>query len=226
MPPDPSKVAAPATATTPSVPVEEAPLRRALAVTLIKTGGSGTTEDAAAVAVELEKMPLAELQQMQRNGTRVVACRGSVTDYLTELKGVAPRGWPPGATWDSVPGLFKPERNEVVIATHPTSDTDPTRRVPPTGEGHGASSLVIHESGHSLDYRTGHLSASDANFKAAYAADAANLPPYLAQGGDAGPEEAFAETLALSVSHGADAAHYPHLMNYWATQDPFTQGHS
>src|SRR5262249_23172847 len=47
---------------------------------------------------------------------KVIACRGSVTDYRTDLKGVQPRGWPPGSTWDKVPGSNTPDKNEVVIA--------------------------------------------------------------------------------------------------------------
>ena len=69
----------------------------------MKTGGSGTAEDAKLVAESLAKLPKSTLEQMQKNGTKVIACRGSVTDYRTDLRGVQPRGGPPGATWDKVP---------------------------------------------------------------------------------------------------------------------------
>lgn len=208
--------------TAPPTNVDEAQLRLALAARLTRAGGTGTAEDVAAVVGELSKMPLKALLQMQKNGTKVVACRGSVTDYLASYRGLAPRGWPPGSTWDQVPGFFEPSRNEVVIGTEASSAADETRRVPPFGHGHGSSNMVLHESGHSLDYRGNTISAHDANFKAAYAADLANLPPYLAQTGGAGPEEAFAESLALSVTQVSPAEHYPHLMQYWADHSPFT----
>jgi hypothetical protein len=195
-------------------------VRRALAVRLLKAGGAGTPDDVAAVLTELARMPLAELQQMKHNRTKVVACRESVTDYLTDLKGVTPRGWPPGSTWDSVPGLFSPEKNEVVIATRAASATDSARRVPVSGEGHGSVNMVLHECGHSLD-AFGHFSASDPAFRADYAADLPTLPPYFAQPGIAGPQESFAETLALAATGTPGGATFPHLMEFWASHDPF-----
>lgn len=199
--------------------VDEAQLRRALAVQLTKIGGSGTAEDVAAVIDEVAKLPLLALRQMQANGTKVVACRNSVTDYMPELKGQAPRGWPPGSTWDAVPGLFYPGKNEVVVGTRASASGG--RVVPPTGEGHGATSLVVHESGHSLDYRGGMVSSKDAAFLAAYEADKAKLPPYLQQAPPAGHEEAFAESLSISATHSPQGASMPNLMAYWQNHNPF-----
>src|SRR5690242_4531611 len=121
----------------------------ALATSLVKTGGSGTAEDAKLVAESLAKLPKSTLEQMQKNGTKVIACRDSVTDYRTDLKGVQPRGWPPGATWDKVPGSNTPDKNEVVIAVI-GHGTPAGPHVPNTGEGHGSVNLAAHESTHSI----------------------------------------------------------------------------
>lgn len=189
--------------------------RRAVARRLVRAGGSATQEDVDAVVGELEKMPLAQLQQMERNGTKVVAARGSVTDARTDLRGVQPRGWPPGKTWDQVPGAFMPDTNEVVVATQ--AGPNGSRQVPPTGSSHGSANLVLHEAGHALDYRGGKPSDS-AEFQRAYEADRAAMPPYLQQPGNAGREEAYAETLALYLQDPAECRRrYPNLSRYWDT---------
>jgi peptidoglycan hydrolase-like protein with peptidoglycan-binding domain len=189
--------------------------RRAVARRLVRAGGSATQEDVDAVVGELEKMPLAQLEQMERNGTKVVAARGSVTDARTDLRGVQPRGWPPGKTWDQVPGAFMPDTNEVVVATQ--AGPNGSRQVPPTGSSHGSANLVLHEAGHALDYRGGKPSDS-AEFQRAYEADRAAMPAYLQQPGNAGREEAYAETLALYLQDPAECRRrYPNLSRYWDT---------
>lgn len=191
--------------------------RRAVARRLVRPGGSGTQEDVDAVVAELEKMPLAELQQMERNGTKVVACRGSVTDHRTDLHGVQPRGWPPGKTWDDVPGAFVPDRNEVVIATR--AGANGQREIPPTGSSHGSASLVLHEAGHAMDHVGGEVSQNDAAFRAAYDADQAAMPEYLRQPGEAGRSEAYAESHALYLQDPAECRRrYPNLARYWDTK--------
>src|SRR5580698_1821797 len=102
----------------PPVPTaEQLKARKEVAKRRTSVEGHGTDSDAALVVEQLAKMPKALLDALEKNGTKVKVCRGSVTDYLTELKGVKPRGWPPGATWDNVPGLQQPGKKEVVIAT-------------------------------------------------------------------------------------------------------------
>ena len=182
---------------------------REIAARLVRAGGSGTAEDAAVVAAELARLPVNVLQYMEAKGVRVVAARGSVTDYLTHLRGVRPRGWPPGATWDTVPGLAN--GNEVVIAVR-------DGRVPASGNGHGAYSLVIHETFHAVDNAGRSLSSSQA-FKDARQADLAALPPYLQQAGDAGLQETFAESAARYF--GGDTtlqSQWPHLYAFWESQ--------
>jgi Flp pilus assembly pilin Flp len=179
-----------------------------IASRIVRAGGSGTKEDAAIVAQELAKLPVNVLSWIEQKGITVVAAKGSVTDYLTHLKGVRPRGWPPGSTWDTVPGLANGK--EVVIAVR-------NGRVPPTGDGHGAFSLVIHETFHAIDNAGSGLSKTP-DFVAARTADAAALDPYLSQAGEAGQQETFAESAARFF--GGDPKlkkAQPGLYKYWET---------
>ena len=117
-----------------------------IARTMVKPGGTGTDEDAEAVATHLAVFP-PELLLFARDRLKVdvVACRNAVTDYRPQLGGQLPRGWDQGSRWDNVPGvaLFK----TAVIATKPRGD----KRIPsPTG--HGSYNLVGHEFLHSFNF--------------------------------------------------------------------------
>ena len=182
-----------------------------LATSLVKTGGSGTAEDAKLVAESLAKLPKSTLEQMQKNGTKVIACRNSVTDYRTDLKGVQPRGWPPGSTWDKVPGSNMRDKNEVVIAVT-GHGTAAGAHVPKTGEGHGSVNMAAHEATHSIDRGSPSASESD-DFKKARDADMAKLPDYEKQAGEGGPRETYAESAARHAE-GKDAD-TPNLKKYW-----------
>jgi hypothetical protein len=182
---------------------------REIAARIVRPGGTGTADDAAIVAAELATLPVEVLRYMEANGVRVVAARQSVTDYLTELKGVQPRGWPPGSTWDSVPGLAR--GTEVVIAVR-------NGRVPPTGDGHGAYSLLFHEGFHGIDHAGGELSHSQA-FRDARQADFAALSAYEQQAGDAGLQETFAETAARYFAGDPTLqTQLPNLYAFWESQ--------
>jgi hypothetical protein len=183
----------------------------ALATSLVKTGGSGTAEDAKLVAQSLAKLPKSSLEQMQKNGTTVIACRGSVTDYRTDLKGVTPRGHPPGSTWDKVPGVNNNARNEVVIAVV-GHGTPAGAHVPKAGEGHGSVNMVVHEATHSLDRGSPSPSQSD-DFRKAREADMDKLSNYEKQAGAAGAQETYAESAARHAE-GKDQG-TPNLKKYW-----------
>ena len=187
-----------------------------LARALVRAGGSGTGADVQAVVAEIARIPAPVLRAAERAGITVVACRGSVTDHLRQLRGQTPRGWPPGVTWDTVPGLYWPQAHEVVVAT--SAGAGGGRRVPPPGSGHGASSLAFHELLHGLDYEhaLGSYGATDPAFRDAWRSDRAALDPYLAQPEPAGPEEAFAELAADALLGDPQvAARTPHLARYF-----------
>ena len=210
------------TTTTPTSNVDAAAAERLeKARSLVRAGGTGTQADAEAVARAMQNLPAALLEKAQGK-VDIVACRGAITDYMTELKGVRPRGWPPGSTWDIVPGVFNPNTNEVVVGTLGSATN---RRVPAKGEGHGSADVVFHELAHALDDAsvlnpgTGRAS-HDADFRAAYAKDLDSLrkhnETYLLQEGDAGPQEAYAETFARYFRRDPTLrTELPGMYEYW-----------
>jgi len=186
--------------------------RLELARELTQKGGTGTDADKELVARDLAKLPKSTLEQMKANGTKVVACRGSVTDYDASLRGVQPRGWPAGSTWDQVPGMYDPNSNEVVVATV-GHGTPAGAHVPGTGEGHGSADMPVHEALHSIDDRASgsHLSTGT-DFNTARNGDFASLGGYEQQAGSAGQEETFAESGARFYGGGGGTSH---LDGYW-----------
>jgi hypothetical protein len=176
--------------------------------------------DRALVAAELSKLPPHVLQRMEDNGTTVAVCRDSVTEVRTDLAGVTPRGWPPGTSWDTVPGLYDPNTNTVIVATR-GHDQDDGPYVPPTGDGHGSSNLVLHEAMHSVDHHGpdgNHISETDQDFIDARNNDAAIMADgYEGAANPAGAEEAYAESAARYYGGDPDdAANHPGLHEYWA----------
>jgi hypothetical protein len=186
-----------------------------LAQALIRIGGSADPSDKALVVEQLSLFPVEILTRLKNDGTTIVVCRVSVTDYLTQLRGVQPRGWPRGSTWDSVPGVFYPETNEVVLAVV-GHNTPVGPHMAATGEGQGSANVMLHESAHGVDMGDGtpFLSATPA-FINARNADLNQLSSYERQPSPAGEEETFAESAARFYT-GQDAS-MPNLHGYWAS---------
>jgi hypothetical protein len=192
----------------------EAARRLSVARDLCVAGGSATEGDRVVVAIELSRMPGEALDVLRRAGTRVVVCRGVVTEHRPDLAGARPRGWPPGFTWNDVPGLYDGARNEVLVTTRGHAPRS-AGRVPVTGEGHASASLAVHVACHAVDARGGSPSSSP-GFRAARAADRDALPEYCRQPGSAGLDESWAESAAVfSAGPGEMAASLPHLHRYW-----------
>lgn len=189
----------------------------ALLDSLLIAGGTGTAADLAAVRAEVARLSASILAFFASKSVRIVACRGSVTDFETSLRGKRPRSWPPGATWDTVPGTYLQERKRVVVAT---VDSGGRRVVPVSGQGHGSFNLAVHEAMHGHDIESGRRLTKSKKFKAARKADSGRLPEYLLQKGNAGLEETFAESAARHF--GGDPAlarDWPALAAWWAA-DP------
>lgn len=193
------------------------------AFNLTRSHGTADDMDRALVAAELSRMPPHVLQRMEDNGTTVAVCRNSVTEVRTDLQGVQPRGWPAGTSWDTVPGLYDPGSNQVIIATR-GHGTEEGAHVPRTGDGHGSSNLVMHESMHSVDHHGPNgqnISDTDQNFVNARNNDPAMMADgYEGSANAAGAEEAYAESAARYYSGDPnDAANHPGAHNYWES-DP------
>ena len=85
---------------------------------LLGLGGSADASDLAAVRSTAAQLPSQVLSFLRMKGARIIVCRGSITDHAKDLKGVRPRGWPAGMTWDIVPGVYLPNRKQVVDVAH------------------------------------------------------------------------------------------------------------
>jgi len=131
-----------------------------------------------------------------KSGAKVVAVH-HLTDAMPELKGVAPRGWPAGATWDAVDGCWSSGKDEIIVAEQ--------RQL--IGSGNWVASgrtdeVLRHETGHTVDFTIKTMSEHQ-DFKNAYDADSQAIPAadknqmaYFLQPGAAGREEAAAESVA------------------------------
>lgn len=189
----------------------------ALAAALVVAGGSGTAADVAAVRPEIARLPVDILSFLVGKKAKVVACRGSVTDVETSLRGVVPRGWEtlkPRRTWDSVPGTYLAKGKRVIVAT--TAAPGGGRKVPDMGAGHGSANLAVHETLHGR-HRLASSVLKSKRFKQARQADFARLPDYLRQDGVAGLEETYAESGARFFQRDPKlAADWPALFAFWS----------
>lgn len=180
---------------------------RTMAQALVVVAGTAGNADKAVVVTELLKMPQAALEVLRDEGAKVWVCKNSVTEIRADLRGVRPRGWPVGKTWDNVPGLFDPGNNRTIIATRGGV-------VPATGDGHGSHNLVIHEVGHAVDHNS--AASNSPAFVASRDADKAGLSAYEKQAGTAGKEETYAESMGRYYGGDAtDKANNPNLNEYW-----------
>ncbi|MEU3162908.1 phage minor capsid protein [Streptosporangium sp. NPDC006930] len=111
---------------------------------------------------------------------------GAIPDFMPELRGVQPRGWAPGKTWDAVTGAYDPKSRRVMVGS---------------GHGHGSTSVCLHETGHALDHALGRA-ASSPEWRSLHAdAVSHGVSPYYAQAGEAGRQEMWAEAFAAWTMH-------------------------
>ena len=156
------------------------------------------------VAVALTSIPPRALKAMADSGIRIRAGT-KVTDLKPELKGVHPRGWPAGMTWDTADGFFDRAAKEVNVAEfyRPVGQKEfvPSTRV---------RGVASHETGHAFDKALDTPSATSRSFADAYAADVKSIPKaakgglrYFLQKGKAGRSEAFAEVFGWNTGAGS-----------------------
>jgi len=139
---------------------------------------------------------------------------GKTSDAYPALKGVTPRGWPPGTTWDDADATNQRSTKEITInETYHNNKTNKFERNPRVEGG------VKHETGHAVDIALGDYSHTD-EFKKAYDQDVARMTPaerarfkYLLQPGQAGHEETFAELFGAINGSSANAKETQALLN-------------
>jgi hypothetical protein len=156
----------------------------------IRAGGSATGDDAKVLATTMKGMSQKAIETLTKADIHTECCRGPITDAFPELAGVKPTGWPETASWDQVPGVYKPDKKAVVVGT--VDDGSGKRKVPGKGEGHGAIDLFGHEAGHAFDAADGGSKRNDAGFLAARNADKASGA--LKGTRDGGPDNYFLTT--------------------------------
>lgn len=102
-------------------------------------------EHASAVAqhlVDLSKLPPELINRFIDSGGSVIVGNGAITEIdpnLARLKGVQPRGWPKGTSYDDVAGVFNPQTATVVLGNIPGAINTPV------------SNFAFHEFGHGID---------------------------------------------------------------------------
>jgi len=185
---------------------------------LVRPGGTGDAHDVACVAAELAHLPPPALAIMRDKKLVVIACRGSVTNFATYLRGQHPRGWQEAGrdeTWDAVPGAYLPKDGVVAIATMAAPDG---ARVLPDSRLQGSFNIVVHETMHGIDYAFGRARSKEPHFLAARDAEVArtSLSAYETQAGDAGHEETYAESAARSFCNAPGLDRTPDLTGFWA----------
>lgn len=111
-------------------------------------------------------------------------------DRQERFRGIRPRGWSEGSTWDIVPGAYN-SQDRYVIA----------------GKGqHGTMSLLLHEYGHAAGDTLGY--DNDARLVALHRSQYDRLVPYHQQGGPggyAGRQEFLADAFAHTLIDRATA---------------------
>jgi toxin lethal factor len=129
---------------------------------------------------------------MARKGATVNLFDGgsvAVHPDMAKYANQQPRGWPPGSTWEQVPGVADGKNIYVAV------DSD----------NHGSGSIMLHEFGHAVDAANGYLVDKPA-WKTAYDAVVAvhkdDLSPYFLQEGHAGLSEMWAEVFVHWGSNG------------------------
>ena len=98
-------------------------------------------KDAASIIASLSKIPYNQLEALKNEKVYIKLFTGKLTDHPSagHLKGVVPKGYKSGKTWDDVPGMGG---GKMVLVKIGHSER---------GKGHGSVNLELHEIAHSID---------------------------------------------------------------------------
>lgn len=158
---------------------------------------------------EIEKMPAKDRQLLADKGIHYDVVN-KMYDLDPKFATQQPRGWKAGSTYNDADGMYMPDRKSIVVAEN--TNRGPSQRT---------DGVVHHETGHAVDDAMGEWSHSD-EFKKAYDADVAKMSPsekiqqhYLLQDGDAGKEEAAAETYGALNGTSANPSETQEVRQDW-----------
>ena len=157
----------------------------------------------------LEKIPAGARRTVAASGAQV-AMGEFVTDIWPKLKGVKPRGWPEGMTWDNADGMFS-RGNKVIGVSEKRNDY-----LGLPVKSNRTSGVLNHEFGHAFDDAFSPPISESAEFQQAYEADVKSISErdqkllsYFLQSGDAGKSEAVAEGFAIIAGAAGSASLAP-----------------
>jgi hypothetical protein len=139
-----------------------------------QTPGSTVSEAfVAEVDAALKRLPERIHDSLHRDGYKVVIAR-YLTDAFPQLRGVKPRGWPEGSTWDNCDALFEPGSKTVGIAEYYYADTEHRRSI----RNFRVPGVTNHEVGHAVDDHQGYLSART-SFQRQHRQDVSRMDPVV-----------------------------------------------
>jgi len=161
-----------------------------------RTVGKVSEEHIKEIQEGMDKIPLGVKKVLSDYGLQPVTADFAST-FDPGLKGLTPRGWPKGHTWDNTEGFFR-EGSKTMVVTE--------KNINPWSHKEEAVShfrkiyVLRHETGHALDAALKNPSSS-VEFMKAYNLDVAEIRKagkgakhsYYLQSGSAGSEETFAE---------------------------------
>jgi len=168
------------------------------------------------VEKSLEGVPVKVANRVNRNGG-AVRIGDSVTEIDPTLKGVTPRGWPDGSTWDEAEGFFWTSEKAVVFAEKHKFNGKWMQTSPERIAGG-----VPHEYGHMVDefgrkeIKKGQMFSKENAFRKAWGKDikamsvedSRRLDYFTGNvSADAARSEAFAEAFAIEYT-GTGAGHW------------------
>ena len=170
------------------------------------------------VTKQIDAYPDKVKTALNDNGFSFVA-GDRTTSVFPELKGLHPRGWPSGTTWDSVEGMFYKQKRLINVCETYRPIRQKTFKFVPLKRRTG---VLNHETGHAFDYslRKGAVARGEdikiysetKAFRDAYKIDMKHLPEsvrfdadirYYRQKGGVGQLETFAEVFADIMGQGS-----------------------
>lgn len=166
--------------------IQKSKKERALAKLVTLPKDTYDTAEVSKMIARISRMPEAYLWALAENDFEIRLINNRVTDQpeYAYLKGVVPRGWNSGKTWDDVPGVG----GNPVIVRIGHSDIN---------HGHGTLNLELHEIAHMVDYSLFKDISSSDEFKAILNSEMKNLiqdhPNSYNMNYFSYPEEYFAE---------------------------------
>lgn len=160
------------------------------------------------VSAAFQSIPWPVRQALVQNGWRVELVE-YVTEAAPQLRGIRPRGWPEGMTWENTEAVHLPEDRLLILA-----EKRRTRRGVVVSS-HRIEGTVRHELGHAFDLMVGglnHFHSSDIRFVQAWQLDASQVSvndreplAYYLQANAPGRQEVFAEVFAVALGGGSDS---------------------